>query len=103
MIHWSLPRVDQHNICFDSSAGKVRVRSPDPYSLVDGSVFGEREALGDEPVPYNVIAETTTQMLLLPRSDLQLLLQDSPVLQKYAEEMQRDRRHVSVSHHSSKL
>lgn len=57
--------------------------SAHPYVLHEGHVFGDREVLLEEPIPYNVRAETPAHLVLLPFNDVKILKELSSTVRSF--------------------
>jgi len=51
--------------------------------LHEGHVFGDREVLLEEPIPYNIRAETPTHLVLLPFKDAKVLKELSSAVRSH--------------------
>lgn len=58
--------------------------SAHPYSCKEGAVFNHREIIKNEPIPYTVISETQTHVILLPKEDMDFVMKESEALRTYA-------------------
>ncbi|KAF4324860.1 hypothetical protein BBO99_00001842 [Phytophthora kernoviae] len=86
------------------ASGRVRISSAHPYTLCEGHTFGERGSLKDEPVPFTVLAETVTHLLLLPYNDVKAIQRESSVLSDYVGSDPRVwQQQLYMSFHGSKL